>query len=261
MTLQTDHLATQTTHPLEQLTSVEYQQVRSILDAAGLVEDTTRFAYVGLLEPAKELLYPQPGTDVDRRVRVMLWDAALSRSLDLTVSLRSGSVLSSRELDPATEGQLPVLLEEFEIIEQILAVDPGWLAALESRGLSPAQVRVAPLSAGVFEYENETGKRLLRGLGFRQDHPADHAWAHPIDGLVAFVDVEKRRVNHLIDDGPVPVPEVNGNYNDPAIHGELRTDMKPIDVIQPEGASFTLEGNHLSWLGWDLRVGFDAREG
>ncbi|MGL3805556.1 primary-amine oxidase [Paeniglutamicibacter sp. R2-26] len=261
MTLQTDRRATQTAHPLDQLTTDEFSAVRSILDTAGLVPETTRFAYVGLLEPSKDELYPEVSPGTDRRVRVMLWDAALSRSLDLTVSLASRSVLSLRELDPAVDGQLPVLLEEFEIIEQILAADEQWIAALASRGLTTAQVRVAPLSAGVFDYEDETGKRLLRGLGFRQDHPADHAWAHPIDGLVAFVDVEKRRVNHLIDDGPVPVPDVNGNYTDPAIHGELRTDLKPIEVIQPEGASFTLEGNHLSWLGWDLRVGFDAREG
>ncbi|ASN37999.1 histamine oxidase [Arthrobacter sp. 7749] len=261
MTLQTNHRATQTAHPLDQLTTDDFRATRSILNAAGLVVETTRFAYVGLLEPAKDALYPEPSIETDRRVRVMLWDAALSRSLDLTVSLQSDTVLTQRELDPTVDGQMPVLLEEFEIIEEILAADPQWIAALASRGLTTAQVRVAPLSAGVFEYENETGKRLLRGLGFRQDHPGDHAWAHPLDGLVAFVDVENRNVNHLIDDGPVPVPEVNGNYTDPAIHGELRTDLKPIEVIQPEGASFTLEGNHLSWLGWDLRVGFDAREG
>ena len=261
MTIQTDRRPTQTTHPLDQLTTEEYSAVRSVLDDAGLVPETTRFAYVGLLEPAKSDLYPEPSAQADRRVRVMLWDATLSRSLDITLSLISESVLSQRELDPSVDGQLPVLLDEFELIEEILAADQGWIASLASRGLTPAQVRVAPLSAGVFEYENETGKRLLRGLGFRQDHPEDHPWAHPIDGLVAFVDVEKRRVNHLLDDGPVPVPEVNGNYTEPEVQGELRTDLKPIEITQPEGASFTLEGNHLSWLGWDLRVGFDAREG
>ncbi|PYI65054.1 histamine oxidase [Arthrobacter livingstonensis] len=261
MTLQTDRRATQTTHPLDQLTTEDFDAVRSVLEQEGLVPDTTRFAYVGLLEPSKDELYPTPGPGTDRRVRVMLWDAALSRSLDVALSLTSKSVLRQIELDPSVDGQLPVLLEEFDLIEEILAADEGWIASLASRGLTTAQVRVAPLSAGVFEYENETGKRLLRGLGFRQDHPGDHAWAHPIDGLVAFVDVENRRVSHLLDDGPVPVPEVNGNYTDPAIHGELRTDLKPIEVIQPEGASFTIEGNHLSWLGWDLRVGFDAREG
>jgi primary-amine oxidase len=247
-------------HPLEQLSAGEIQHARRILAEAGLVADTTRFAYLGLIEPPKAALRGDAG-DAVRRVRAMLWDAEQSRSLDVRLSLATGQVLGQRELNPAVDGQLPVLLEEFGVIEDILAADPQWKSALASRGLTPPQVRVAPLSAGVFEYENEEGKRLLRGLGFRQDHPADHPWAHPIDGLVAFVDVEKRRVDRLIDDGPVPVPEVNGNYTDPAIHGERRMHLKPIEITQPEGPSFTLDGNHLSWAGWDLRVGFDAREG
>lgn len=261
MTLQSEVQTTIASHPLDQLDATEITTARRILAEAGLVEDSTRFAYLGLEEPAKATLYTAGAAEADRRVRVMLWDPVQSRSLDVIVSLGTSAVVSTRELDPAVDGQLPVLLEEFEIIEEILAADEGWLASLASRGLTPEQVRVAPLSAGVFDYENEEGKRLLRGLGFRQDHPGDHAWAHPIDGLVAFVDVENRRVNHLLDDGPVPVPEINGNYTEPEIHGELRTDLRPIEITQPEGPSFTLEGNLLTWGGWDLRVGFDAREG
>jgi len=37
--------------------------------------------------------------------------------------------------------------------------------------------------------------------------------------------------------------------------------LRPIEISQPDGPSFTLDGNQLSWLGWRLRVGFDAREG
>ncbi|WP_169304053.1 primary-amine oxidase [Arthrobacter sp. CAU 1506] len=252
-----------TLHPLEQLTAEEVRSAREVLEAAQLISESTRFAYFGLAEPPKSAFYSTDSSEalLDRQARIMLWDAAASSSLDVLVSLTRGAVIEQRRLDPAVDGQLPVLLEEFEIIEEILAVDPQWIAALQSRGLRPEQVRVAPLSAGVFEYENEEGKRLLRGLGFRQDHPGDHAWAHPIDGLVAFVDVERRRVDRLIDDGPVAIPEVNGNYTEAAVHGELRTDLKPIEVSQPEGPSFTMDGNHLTWLGWDLRVGFDAREG
>lgn len=45
----------------------------------------------------------------------------------------------------------------------------------------------------------------------------------------------------------------------------LRTDLKPLNVIQPEGASFTVtpEGtsNVLQWQKWKFRVGFNQREG
>jgi primary-amine oxidase len=37
---------------------------------------------------------------------------------------------------------------------------------------------------------------------------------------------------------------------------------KPLEIIQPEGATFTVdEGNKLEWMGWDLTIGFNAREG
>ena len=48
-------------------------------------------------------------------------------------------------------------------------------------------------------------------------------------------------------------------------HQKLRTDLKPLNVIQPEGASFkvTQEGTSsvLAWQKWHCRVGFNQREG
>jgi primary-amine oxidase len=46
----------------------------------------------------------------------------------------------------------------------------------------------------------------------------------------------------------------------------LRTDLKPLRVVQPEGASFTVEkysemGETIKWQKWDVKVGFNQREG
>jgi primary-amine oxidase len=249
-----------TTHPLEQLSADDVSAARKVLDAAGLVGESTRFVYVGLEEPPKPALY---GTDAvpDRRVRVLLHDVARPNGRDVVVSVTERAIVSDRVLDAATDGQLPVLDEEFALVEEVLATDERWLAALAARDLDVADVRVAPLSAGVFEYPEEEGRRILRGLAFRQDHPEDHPWAHPIDGLVAYVDVMTKTVDQVIDLGPVPIPEEHGNFTDPELTGPLRTTQKPIEITQPEGPSFTLDGNLLSWEGWQLRVGFDAREG
>ncbi|MCZ9346227.1 primary-amine oxidase, partial [Streptomyces sp. TRM76130] len=173
------------------------------------------------------------------------------------------SVDSDRLLDAATDGQLPVLDEEFALVEEILSQDERWIAALAARDLAVADVRVAPLSAGVYadEYPEESGRRILRGLAFVQEHDKDHAWAHPVDGLVGYVDVIARTVDRVIDVGPVPVPAESGNFDDPAVTGPPRTTQRPIEITQPEGPSFTLEGNLLRWENWSLRIGFDAREG
>lgn len=251
-------------HPLDPISEAEVAEVRRVLDAAGLVAAGTRFGYLGLEEPAKADLFAHAAGDpVRRRFRVLLLDLATQASRDVVVDATAGEVVSRVELDPATTGQLPVLDEEFELVERLLSTDERWLAALEARGLDVEDVRVAPLSAGVYadEYPDETGRRVLRGLAFVQEHPADSAWAHPVDGLVAYVDTMNRVVDQVIDAGPVPVPAGSGNYDDPAVRGPLRTTQRPIEITQPDGPSFTLEGNRLSWEKWSLRVGFDAREG
>ncbi|MBK3577343.1 primary-amine oxidase [Streptomyces sp. MBT65] len=245
-------------HALDPLTPDEITASRELLVAAGLVTEATRFAYLGLLDPPKSA--PEQG---DRRLRVLLLDTAGGPSRDATVSLTDARVVSHRSIDAASEGQLPVLDEEFALVEQILAKDPRWLDALVARGLDLDSVRVAPLSAGVYdaEYPQERGRRILRGLAFVQEHAKDHAWAHPVDGLVAYVDVLNRTVDQVIDLGPVPVPAESGNFDDPAVTGPPRTTLKPIEITQPQGPSFDLDGNALTWENWTLRIGFDAREG
>lgn len=49
-------------------------------------------------------------------------------------------------------------------------------------------------------------------------------------------------------------------------HQDLRTDVKPLQVIQPEGASFKVTevgetGRVLEWQKWFFRIGFNQREG
>lgn len=49
-------------------------------------------------------------------------------------------------------------------------------------------------------------------------------------------------------------------------HQNLRTDVKPLHVIQPEGASFEVTevgetGRILEWQKWFFRIGFNQREG
>ncbi|MFV0451913.1 MAG: hypothetical protein ACK5LS_06680 [Propioniciclava sp.] len=155
----------------------------------------------------------------------------------------------------------PVLLEEFDLLEEILATDDGWCEALTTRGLAPGQVRVAPLSAGVFDYPGEGGRRLLRGLAFVQTEADQYAWGNPVDQLVAFVDMIDRRVVRIIEDGPAEDPLTSGNFEDPALTGPVRNDLKPLHITQPEGPSFHLDGNALHWWKWDVHLGFDAREG
>ncbi|KAF5667257.1 primary-amine oxidase [Fusarium heterosporum] len=47
----------------------------------------------------------------------------------------------------------------------------------------------------------------------------------------------------------------------PDLRPSPRTTTKPYQAVQPEGPSFHIQGNHVKWEKWDLRVGFNYREG
>ena len=58
----------------------------------------------------------------------------------------------------------------------------------------------------------------------------------------------------------MPLPPESGNWAR-EYHKETRTDLKPLEVTQPKGTSFTVQGHEVKWQKWSLRVGFSPREG
>ncbi|HEY2428652.1 MAG TPA: primary-amine oxidase, partial [Acidimicrobiales bacterium] len=131
--------------------------------------------------------------------------------------------------------------------------DKRWLAAMAERGITDIErVQIDPWPAGNFDLPGEEGRRLARCVCYLRDDPADNGYAHPVEGLVAVVDLATDEVIDVVDSGVVPVPTGSGRYGE----GPYRDGLKPIEITQPEGPSFTLEDNEVSWLGW--RLGFSV---
>jgi len=153
------------------------------------------------------------------------------------------------------------MLGEYPTVDEIVKQDQDWLAAMKRRGFDDVSlVCVCPLSAGNYDRPGESGRRLLRCLSFTRDRVTDAPWAHPIDGLVAYVDLIARRVVEVVDDRILPVPAEHGNYT-PDVIGTMRDTLRPIEITQPDGPSFTVTGDLVEWQNWSFRVGFDVREG
>ncbi|TMR33867.1 primary-amine oxidase [Nonomuraea zeae] len=246
-------------HPLDPLAAQEIDEVRRVLAKEGLLSETVRVAYLGLEEPRKDaVLAYDPDNPPARRARAFLLDLATERSEDVIVSISAGRVEERRPIDPVTDGQVPMLDEEHALVRRVLREDAGWAGALARRGIDdPATVYLAALSAGHFGLPKEEGRRVARVLAHLMPTPESLPWAHPVDGLVAYVDLVKGEILEIVDTGPQPVPAEPGDYH----QGPHRTSQKPIRITQPEGPSFTVDGPLVTWEKWSLRLGYDMREG
>lgn len=233
----------------------------ALLKREGLLGADTHVSYLGLAEQDKRELLA--GDIAPRRFRAMLIDLRTGLSHDVTACPDEDRIVSARALDVAVDGHVPVVLAEFTLVEEIVHRDERWLAAMRRRGLRDlSQLRVNPLSAGAAG-AGEDGRRIQRCFTFVQKTPDDLGWAHPVDGVTVVVDVVTREVLAVEDHAELPVPDEDGNFHDPAwVDRPPRAGLKPIEITQPQGPSFTIDENGvLEWAGWSLQVGFDQREG
>ncbi|MGV8871193.1 MAG: primary-amine oxidase [Rhodococcus sp. (in: high G+C Gram-positive bacteria)] len=250
------------THPLSTLTANEIDIARAVLEEAGAVGTNTRFVYMGLDEPDKAVVHGfAPGDTIERRICALLLDRTTGIGTDCIVSVTTRRIIESTTLDASNDGHVPILDAEFEDIESFMLDSVDWIAAMNKRGIDPTKVRAVPLSAGVFGHEDEVGHRIVRVLAFFQEDEADLPWAHPIDGVVAYVDLTERTVVKVVDEIVLPVPAERGEWNAEPHASPTRTDLKPIEITQPEGASFSFDGNEITWADWKFKFGFDVREG
>jgi primary-amine oxidase len=255
-----------TVHPLEPLSAEEVRAAATILKAEKGLEPTARFVFISLHEPPKAAV--QAGETVAREAFVVLYEKAERKTYEAVVSLTGESVVSFTHIEGV---QPPVTFEEFMACEAVVQADPDWQAAMRRRGVEDFSLAmVDPWAAGYSGPEDDPGaRRIVRPLTWLRAAPGEHGYARPIEGLVVVVDLDAMEVVEVADHGVVSLPAKAGNYdpermadadNVPSF-ATARTDLKPIEITQPEGASFTVSGHGVAWQKWHVRVGFTPREG
>jgi primary-amine oxidase len=161
-------------------------------------------------------------------------------------------------------GERPFLLFG-EIINGMVALreHPDWIAAMAARGFTGDdldRIQMDPWPAGTFGHAHETDRRITKAIFYWRDEPDDNGYAHPIEGVMAYVDLGAGKVLEVVDTGTIPVPRARQSYY-PEHNGPARTDLKPIEITQPDGPSFVVDGQQLRWQRWRLRVSMDQVEG
>lgn len=245
-------------HPLSPLTADEILKAVSLIRAG--IEDgaDAKFEMIELAEPPKDVVRSfQMGDPVTREAWVNAYFTGRSGVTRCRVSLTDEIVLSATHLPEAVPMIAPV---EFMEVEDAVKADPRFQAAIKRRGIKDLDLVTAdPWSAGNFGIAHEKGRRVSHVFCWVRNSAMDNQYAHPIDGLNATVDIDTGEVLEVSDVGDVPVPRMEWNW-DHTYQSEIRQDLRPINVVQPEGVSFQLTGNRLKWHDWELTLGFNARE-
>jgi primary-amine oxidase len=214
---------------------------------------------IELLEPPKSVVRAfASGDAMTRKARVNVFKTGSIGVWRLTVSIDDGKVLSK---DHLAEARPMIQLEEFMEIEDAVKKDPRFIEACKKRGLTDMSlICVDPWSAGNFGVDGEEGRHLSHAFCWVKSSENDNLYAHPIDGLNPVVDIKTMEVIRVDDHGITPVPKKDVNYDREFVTEPPRSDLKPIDVVQPEGVSFELTGRTITWHDWSILIGFNARE-
>lgn len=245
-------------HPLDPLTREEIESAAELVRAA-VDGDGLRFEMIELKEPSKKKVRAfKPGDDFERKARVTVYRLGSIGVWTYDVSITAQKILAT---DHAPQARPMIQLEEFMEIEAIVKSDPAFIAACRRRGIEDIDlVCVDPWSAGNFDVPGEEGRHLAHTFCWLKTSMNDNLYAHPIEGLNPVVDIKAQKLVRVDDVGDTPVPMAEVNY-DSEFQTESRDDLKPIDVVQPEGVSFEMAGRTIRWHDWSILIGFNAREG
>jgi primary-amine oxidase len=251
-----------TAHPLDPLSADEIRAAVAVLRRDRGVTDRWRFASIELREPAKDVVRAfTPGAPVARQALVTCWSRDDGVAHKAVVSLTDDAVVSWE----AVPGEQPnMTVDEWHEAHELLIRHPDVLAALEKRGITdPDLVLIDTWAYGHALIPTELhGRRLGWTDVWLRGSPTGNPYAHPVNGLHLVVDLNAMELVRVEDAGPVEPAPAMGEYVPSLVPGlALRDDVRPLEITQPQGVSFALDGNELRWQKWSMRLGFNHREG
>ncbi len=226
------------------------------------VTDAFRFTSTELVEPPKaDVLAWQPGDPFDRRALTVLWDRGTSRTFEAVIDLPADEVISFTHIPGVTPN---FTVDEWHDCDAALRGTPEVAEALAARGITDLDL----CFFDVWTYGRAVmpAKYADRRLGWvdvwRRSVPGGSPYANLVAGLKFIVDMNTFELLEIDDAGAVPPAPVMGEYVPELVPGLVqRTDRKPLEIVQPEGPSFEVDGQVLRWNDWEMRVGFNYREG
>lgn len=243
-------------HPLDAPTKQEYWTIFEVMKTSGHVDADTRFPLINLREPPKEeVLKWKPGEAFRREALVVAKQG--SKTFEAVVDVAGGKLVSWKEI-PGVQPNLTD--EEIRSVDEAVKSNPEWQAALRRRGITDySTVDCFGLSPGYFGTPEEQGRRIQHVI-CSERRGTSNLEARPIEGLIVVWDTNEKKALRVIDTGAVPVPTAAADYDAGSV-GQLREIPTPINIEQPLGPSFRLDGQQVNWQKWNFHFRIDPRVG
>jgi primary-amine oxidase len=253
-------------HPLDSLSAEEFRRTTEALRASGDLVQTRRFASITLDEPAKaDVLAWREGDPIVRRSLSVMWDREDNKTYEAIVELAEpgvDKVLSCTHIPDVTPNFTP---DEWHDCEVAMKANPEVVAALAERGLTDLDL----VLIDVWTYgkalmpEKYRDKRLGWADIWVRSSPTGNPYANPVSGIKLIVDMNTMELLEIDRAEVVAAPApVMGEYEPALVPGQtLREDIKPLEITQPDGPSFEVDGNVIRWQNWSFRLAFNYREG
>ena len=249
-------------HPLDPLTAQEIRLAATIVRRDRGVGQGWRFASIELREPAKaDLAAIEEGRLAGREATVVCWNRADGQAYRAVVSLTGDAIAGWEHL----AGQQPnMTVDEWHECDAMLRTHPAVIEALARRGVTDLSRVLADMWAygAALVPDRYAGRRIGWCDVWYRGSERGNPYAHHLTGLHPIVDLNTMTLLELEDSGAGSADErqVMGEYLPDLLPMRLR-EVAPLHVSQPDGAGFTLDGTLLRWQNWELRVGFNHREG
>ncbi|WPG37076.1 primary-amine oxidase [Variovorax sp. EBFNA2] len=258
--LDTTFVVERVPNPLNPLTEAEIKTALEVLKASGRYKTGLRFTEISVKRPPKDEVWNFALTGQPVRAPRQAAFVALDgkKVIEGTVDLAARTLTAWKPIEGA-HGM--VLLDDFATVQTAIEASPDYARALATRGIDDVKKVVAtPLTVGYFDGKDSLRQedRLLKVVSYLDVGDGNY-WAHPIEGLVAVVDLEQKKVIKIEDGGLVPVPLKPTPYD-----GRDRAPTpapKPLEITEPEGKNYTITGHTMHWRNWDFHVRLDARVG
>ena len=252
-------------HPLDPLTSDEFRATTALLLAEHGVGEGWRYCSIEGLQPSKQALdaFAADGTVPPRVVEAICLERATNRTFRARVDLSADAVTHFAHVPGV---QANVTVDEWEEADAVLRAHPHVVAALAARGITDLSlVFMDTWTYGDAVMPEEWRDRRI-GWSDTWVRAAEGAnpYAGPVNGLHCVIDLNSMELLRVEDTHSVPRPDVMGEYVPRHVPDRLkghRPPRKPLEIVQPEGIGFEVDGHELRWQNWTMRVGFNHREG